>query len=311
MINYDGHKTRDLIGFANNPPRIGWPEDKRLAISLVVNYEEGSERSFAMGDLDQEPLTEWGAYPFPPGIRNFAMESMVEYGSRVGIWRLLDLFDEFKVKSTFFACAVAFEQNKHVARAFSDSGHDLCSHGWRWEEAFRLSRKEEAEHIRLAIKSFQNTCGQRPHGWYCRYGPSENTRELLLEEGNFLYDCDAYNDDSPFFVLVKDKNHLVIPYTPDVNDFSFWIAPGFVTSEDFFQYLKDTFDTLYREGDKATRLMSIGLHPRMIGRPGRISGLRRFLEYAQGFPDIWFARRSDIAAHWLSNRELLPKPRRE
>lgn len=306
MTKYDGHKKRDFIGFANKPPSIQWPENARIAISLVVNYEEGSEQSFALGDNDQELLTEWGAYPFPKNIRNLAMESMFEYGSRVGIWRLLELFDQFDIKSTFFACAQAFENNPRVAEAFSTSNHDLCSHGWRWEEVFRLSRDEEADHIQRAINSFNKTCGQRPSGWYCRYGPSINTRELLVEEGNFLYDCDSYNDDSPFFVDVLGKKHLVIPYTPDVNDFSFWIAPGFVTSDHFFHYLKDTFDTLYAEGQNSSRLMSIGLHPRMIGRPGRILGLRRFLEYATKFPDAWFATRKEIATHWHQNHKISP-----
>ena len=307
MNRKDGHKSRDFIGFGKSPPSIRWPHNARLAISLVVNYEEGSERSFAMGDTDQEPLTEWGSYPFPADKRNFAMESMFEYGSRVGIWRILDLFEELKVNSTFFSCAVAFEKNDEVARAFADSEHDLCSHGYRWEETFRLTREQESQNIQKAIASFNNTCGKRPEGWYCRYGPSENTRELIVNEGNFLYDCDAYNDDTPYFVQVLKKRHLVIPYTPDVNDFSFWIAPGFVTADDFFNYLKDTFDVLYAEGRNTPRLMSIGLHPRMIGRPGRIIGLRKFIEYAKGFQDVWFAKRSEIAKHWISNHKNLEK----
>lgn len=311
MAGFDGHKQRDVVGFGGKPPAIGWPGNARLAISLVVNYEEGSERGYSMGDPDQETATEWGSYPFPEGVRNLAMESMTEYGSRVGVWRLLELFDDMDVKSTFYACAVAFEQNPAVAKAFTDANHDLCSHGYRWEEVFRLTRKEEAEHIQLAIKSFENTCGQRPVGWYCRYGPSENTRELVVEEGGFKYDCDAYNDDTPFFVEVHGKPHLVVPYTPDINDFSFWLSPGFVTADDFFQYLRDSFDTLYAEGANTTRMMSIGLHPRMIGRPGRIGGLRKFIEYAKGFPDVWFAKRGDIADHWIANRDSVPGPRTE
>ena len=305
MTIYDGHINRDFIGFADTPPSLGWPKKSRIAISLVVNYEEGSEQSYSMGDNNQELLTEWGSYPFPEGTRNFAMESMFEYGSRVGIWRLFKLFNELNVKCTFFACAKAFEKNRPVAEAFANYSHDLCSHGWRWEEVFRLTREEEADHIQRAIELFKETCGERPSGWYCRYGPSKNTRELIVEEGNFLYDCDSYNDDTPFFVKVKGKSHLVLPYTPDVNDFSFWMAPGFVTSDHFFAYLKDTFDTLYEEGQNTTRLMSIGLHPRMIGRPGRIAGLRRFLEYAKGFSDVWFATRKEIAIHCINNKKML------
>src|SRR6266516_1112020 len=178
--------ARDLVGYGRNPPVVPWPNDARLAISLVVNYEDGSERSFAMGDPDQESLTEWGAYPFPPNIRNLAMESMYEYGSRVGVWRLLDIFARHSVPCTFFACAVAFEQAPDVARAAVEQGHEICSHGYRWEEVFRLNEDEEREHIRLAIESFERTTGKRPVGWYCRYGPSIHTRRLLVEEGGFV-----------------------------------------------------------------------------------------------------------------------------
>ena len=290
---------RDLVGYAGKPPTGRWPNGSRLAVSIVVNYEEGSERSHAMGDLDQETMTEWGNYAFPPHIRNLAMESMYEYGSRVGIWRLMDIFRSAGVKSTFYACAVAFEQNPAVARAAVAEGHEIMSHGYRWEEVFRLSEQEEREHIRLAVQSFERTCGRRPLGWYCRYGPSVNTRRLLVEEGGFLYDCDAYNDDSPYFVDVEGKRHLVLPYTPDVNDFRFWNSPGFVQAEDFDKYLRESFDTLYAEASSVARMMSIGLHPRIIGRPGRIQGLRRFIDYAKQRPDVWFATREEIARAWL------------
>jgi peptidoglycan/xylan/chitin deacetylase (PgdA/CDA1 family) len=166
-------------------------------VSLVVNYEEGSERSFAAGDDDQESMTEWGGYALPPTVRNLAMETMYEYGSRVGVWRVLKVLADANVKSTFFACAKAFEEAPEVVSAVVDAGHEVCSHGYRWEEVFRLSRDEERDHIRMAIESFERTTGKRPVGWYCRYGPSIHTRELLVEEGGFLYDSDAYNDDVP------------------------------------------------------------------------------------------------------------------
>jgi len=290
---------RDLVGYGKRPPGGPWPNGARLAVSIVVNYEEGSERSFAMGDPDQESLTEWGAYPFPPEIRNLAMESMTEYGSRVAIWRLLELFEATAVRTTFFACAVAFEQNPEVARAAVAAGHEICSHGYRWEEVFRLSEDEERDHIRRAVESFERTCGKRPVGWYCRYGPSVRTRKLVVEEGGFLYDSDAYNDDSPYFVAVAGKRHLVVPYTSDVNDIRFWLSPGFVTGDQFFAYLKESFDALYVEAGRYTRMMSIGLHPRIIGRPGRIRSLRRFIEYARQAPDVWFATREQIARAWL------------
>jgi peptidoglycan/xylan/chitin deacetylase (PgdA/CDA1 family) len=252
-----------------------------------------------MGDPDQEALTEWGAYPFPAEIRNLAQESMHEYGSRVGIWNVLDVLAATGVKSTFFACAVAFEQNRRVAKAAADSGHEICSHGWRWEEVFRLTEEEEREHIRRAVESFQKSTGNRPLGWYCRYGPSVRTRRLVVEEGGFLYDSDAYNDDVPYFVQVEGKRHLVVPYTPDVNDIRFWLPAGFATGDDFFTYLRDSFDFLYARAARGPRMMSIGLHPRIIGRPGRINSLRRFIEYAKQFPDAWFATREEIARAWL------------
>jgi len=290
---------RDLIGYARELPTGSWPGGARIAVSVVVNYEEGSERSHAMGDPDQESSTEWNSYVLPAGVRNLAMESMYEYGSRVGIWRIFDALDTFGVTATFFACAVALEQNPHVARAIVEGGHGVVSHGYRWEETFRLDRDEEREHIRMALASFEASLGYRPRGWYCRYGPSVHTRELVVEEG-LDYDCDAYNDDLPYFVEVSGTRHLVVPYTPDVNDFRFWQSPGLSTGGQFFEYLKDTFDVLYREGAQRPRMMSIGLHPRQIGRPGRIAGLERFLEYTQGFDDVVYLTRDQIADAWLA-----------
>jgi peptidoglycan/xylan/chitin deacetylase (PgdA/CDA1 family) len=294
---------RNLVGYANKPPNGRWPNGARLAVSIVVNYEEGSERSRAMGDPDQETMTEWGNYPMPPEIRNLAMESMYEYGARVGIWRLMDIFADTQVKPTFYACAVAFEHNPAVAKAAVSAGYEICSHGYRWEEVFRLTEEEEREHIRLAVESFQKTCGKRPIGWYCRYGPSVRTRRLVVEEGGFLYDCDAYNDDVPYFVEVSGKRHLVVPYTPDINDFCFWNSPGFVQADDFFRYLKESFEVLYAESARGLRMMSIGLHPRIIGRPGRVRGLRSFIDYAKQLPDVWFATREEIARAWLQRTQ--------
>lgn len=292
-------ENRDLVGYGRDIPPVAWPDNARIAISVVVNYEEGSERSFAMGDPDQETITEWGSYPLPAGVRNLAMESMYEYGSRVGIWRILQLLRNYEITSTFYACAVALEQAPDVAAAMVEDGHGLVSHGYRWEEAFRLSRDEEAERIGMAIESFERTVGRRPVGWYCRYGPSVNTRELLVAEGGFRYDCDAYNDDLPYFVSVSGKQHLVVPYSPDVNDFRFWQSPGMVTGDHFFTYLKDSFDVLYEEGAQDPKMMSIGLHPRIIGRPGRIGGLTKFFEYVRGFSDVVFLTRDEIADSWI------------
>jgi len=292
--------ARDLIGYQGKPAKGSWPDGVQLAISLVVNYEEGSERSLALGDPDQEQGSEWGSYPYPNGVRNLAVESMYEYGSRVGIWRLLDLFEQQGVRSTFFACALALEQNPAVAQTIVNQKHGVVSHGYRWEEHFRMSRQEEQERIELAMESFQRTLGYRPRGWYCRYGPSVNTRQLLVEHGGFDYDCDAYNDDQPYFVDVLDKKHLVVPYTPDVNDFRFWQSPGLSTADEFFEYLKDSFDTLYAESASAPKMLSIGLHPRIIGRPGRIAGLKRFLEYSKSLPNVGYLTRDEMADSWLA-----------
>jgi len=294
---------RDFVGYGDDRPKGTWPGGDRLAVSLVVNYEEGSERSFAMGDAEQESLTEWGAYPFPAGIRNLAMESMHEYGSRVGVWRVLDVLRRQEVKSTFFACAVAFEQAPNVAERAVGDGHEICSHGYRWEETFRLTEAEEREHIQLAIESFERTSGKRPVGWYCRYGPSINTRRLLVEEGGFLYDSDSYSDDVPYFADVQGVQHLVLPYAADTNDIQYWLSDPLTTSEQFYQYLRDSFDVLYAESDGHPRMMSVGLHCRIIGRPGRIGALERFIAYAKGHAGVWFATREEIARAWLDRSD--------
>ena len=291
---------RDLVGYGGKPPATPFSNGARLAVSIVVNYEEGSEYSHAMGDDRQDTLFDWGSYPTPPEIRNLAAESVAEYGARVGVWRVLDVMQAADVKSTFFACAVAFEHNPEVAKAAVAAGHEICSHGYRWEEVFTLSEDEEREHIRMAIESFEQTCGKRPVGWYCRYGPSVRTRRLVVEEGGFIYDSDAYNDDTPYFVDVDGTRHLVVPYATDANDFNFWLAPGFVTAGDFDTYLRDSFDTLYAEAANYPRMMSIGLHPRIIGRPGKIAGLSRFIDYAKKHDGVWFATREEIARDWLN-----------
>lgn len=271
-----------------------FPDSAHVAVNFVINYEEGSEYSHSCGDGENDSLTEV-QYPFPPDVRDLATESMYEYGSRVGIWRLLRLFEEFKVTGTMFACAEAFERNPDVASEAKRLGHDLVSHGYRWEEHWRLSREEEAERIRMAVASFEKTWGSRPTGWYCRYGPSVNTRELLVEEGGFLYDSDAYNDDLPYFVNVGEKRHLVVPYSLTYNDIQGTRTPG-----DFLDYLKRGLDELWIEGSRGRpKMMSIGLHPRLVGQAGRSNVLREFIEYAQNKGSVWFARRDDIAKNWM------------
>lgn len=292
---------RDLVGYGARIPKVTWPDNANIAVNIVVNYEEGSEYSYAAGDGENDVLGDSG-YRFPAGVRDLAQESMYEYGSRAGIWRLLRLFDELHVPVTFFGCAVAFEKNPDVAAYASQAGHDLVSHGWRWEEHWRLSRDEEREHIRLAVESFEKTWGSRPTGWYCRYGPSVNTRELVVEEGGFAFDCDAYNDDLPYFTTVSGKEHLVVPYSQTYND-----SQGSKNPSEFLDYIKRAFDELWLEGERGfPKMMSIGLHPRLVGQAARTSALREFISYAQQKGGVWFARRNDIANWWSAHHQDFP-----
>jgi len=284
---------RDFVGYGSRPPVFEWPGGNRLAISLVLNYEEGSEYALGDGGDRQESLGEWGVKVFPPGIRNLANESFFEYGSRVGIWRLLDLLERHEVAATVGACAVALERNPEAAAAIVSAGHEVTAHGYRWEEHFAMSRDAERERIALAVESIRSITGERPRGWYCRTSPSIHTRELLVEEGGFVYDSDAYNDDVPYFVDVAGKRHVVVPYTGDVNDSHTWASNGYET--DFVTYLMNSFDVLYEESRRWPRMMSVGLHLRMAGRPGRIKAVDEFIRYAKRREGVWFATRLDIA----------------
>ena len=268
-----------------------------MAVSLVINYEEGAEKTVADGDAGPERVGELS--PMHENIRDLAQESIFEYGSRVGLWRILHVLDKHQVNATFFACAQAMERNPIAAREITRRGHEICSHGYRWDEHYFMSKKAERNSIRKAVRSLEKTTGKRPVGWYCRRGPSIYTRDLLVDEG-FLYDSDAYNDDVPYLVKVKGKNHLVVPYTPDANDFQFWLN-RFATQGEFCQYLTDTFDVLYEESKSNPKMMSVGLHGRVVGRPGRIRALDSFIRYAEEHSGVWFARRVDIAHWWLKH----------
>jgi peptidoglycan/xylan/chitin deacetylase (PgdA/CDA1 family) len=288
---------RDYVGYGRNPPRVVWPDEARVAVNLIINYEEGSEIGMPADGKNEAALGEI-PYAMPSTHRDLAMESVYEYGSRAGIWRLQRLFEEKQIKVTLFAAAIALERNPDVGKWIQDAGHEPCSHGWRWEEMWHLSRDEEKAHMAAAIKSFEQTCGSRPLGWYCRYGPSVHTRELIVEEGGFSYDSDAYNDDLPYYVEVSGTRHLVVPYTFTYNDARFVMAPGYGSPGDFFELLRRGFDYLWDEGATHPRMMSIGVHPRIIGQAARASGLKEFIEYAQKKGGVWFARRIDIANWW-------------
>jgi len=295
---------RDLIGYGSNRPQAAWPGRARIAVNFVFNYEEGSEYSIPDGDPQSETgLLEGSSTAVPPGTRDLYAETLYEFGSRVGFWRLHRLFQEFGLPVTIFGCALALERNPQVAEAIAMAEYDICCHGWRWEKHWLLSEAEEREHIARAITSIERSTGQRPLGWYCRTGPSVNTRRLVIEHGGFLYDSDSYADELPYWTHDHGKPHLVVPYTMDVNDGKFANPAGYSQGEDFFQYLRDTFDCLYREGAETPGMMSVGLHMRLAGRPGRAEGLRRFLNYLTGFSDVWVCKRIDIARHWIAHHE--------
>lgn len=291
---------RDLIGYGRNPPNPDWPGGARLALNFVLNVEEGSEYSIGNGDgFSEATLTEIGESWVSRGERDLAAESMFEYGSRVGVWRVLRLFQERGLPLTVFGCAMAIEHNPALADAIRENGYDVCCHGWRWVEHFRLPEAEEREHIRRAVASLQQTVGERPLGWYCRYGPGVNTRRLLVEEGGFLYDSDSYNDELPFYLDVGGTTHLVVPYSLSNNDVKF-ARGGFATAADYAAFHTDAFDFLCAEGATAPKMMSVGLHARLIGHPARAAGLARFLDHVTGRSEAWVCRRIEIARHWLA-----------
>ena len=291
-------QPRNLIGYGANPPQADWPGEARLALQFVLNFEEGGENSLLNGDRESEAfLSEIiGAEPLE-GTRHISMESIYDYGSRVGVWRLLNLFDRKKIPLTIFAVARAAEQNPDVIKAMINSGHEIACHGYRWINYQFIDESLEREHIRKAVSILHEITGQKPVGWYTGR-TSPNTRRLVAEEGDFLYDADAYDDDLPYWQDVNGKPVLVVPYTLEANDMRFATLQGFNSGTQFFDYLKDTFDVLYAEGERTPRMMSVGLHCRLAGRPGRIAALTRFLDYTLSFDDVWVCRREDIARHW-------------
>jgi peptidoglycan/xylan/chitin deacetylase (PgdA/CDA1 family) len=290
---------RDLIGYGANPPDPKWPNGACLAVNFVMNYEEGSEPSVQDGEgFTELGLTEAHGLAQGGKGRDLAGESMFEYGSRVGFWRLMRLFQARKLPLTVFACALALERHKPAAEAIRASGFDVCSHGWRWIKHADLTEAEEHEHIRKAVASLEATVGERPLGWYCRYGPSVNTRRLVAEEGGFLYDSDYYGDELPFWKTVGGKGHLVVPYSLTNNDGKYAGWTG--TSEQWFSFVRDAFDMLYREGAQQPKMMSVGLHMRLIGHPARAVGLEHLLDYIMKHDGVWVTRRLDIARHWAA-----------
>lgn len=298
---------RDLVGYGNNPPQARWPGSARLAVQFVLNYEEGGENSVLHGDAASEAfLSEIiGAQPIV-GARHMSMESIYEYGSRVGVWRILDLFRRYEMPLTVFGIAMALERHPAVVDAFLKAAHEIASHGWRWIDYQNVPPSVESAHMQRAIEIHRRLTGERPLGWYTGR-TSPNTRRLVVENGGFIYDADDYNDDLPWYDMryVKyGKPQLVVPYTLDANDMRFATAQGFNSGDQFYTYLKDTFDTLYEEGVHTPRMMSVGLHCRLAGRPGRLAALAQFLDYVAHKPQVWCARRIDIARHWLKHHPV-------
>ena len=290
---------RDLAGYRGKPPNANWPGNARVAVQCVINFEEGGERCLLHGDDESESfLSEIvGAQPFA-NRRHINMESIYDYGARAGFWRLREMFVARGIPVTVFGVAMALQRCPDAVAAMQESKWEIASHGWRWLDYAFTPEAEERRHLQLAIKTHAQVTGEKPRGWYIgRCG--ENTRRLLLQEGEWLYDSDSYADDLPYWLRRADnKPHLIIPYTLDANDMRFATAQGFNCGEQFYQYLKDTFDVLYAEGEKTPKMMSIGLHCRLAGRPGRANAVARFLDYAASKEKTWFPRRADIAQHW-------------
>ena len=294
---------RNMTGYGEKSIHPNWPNKARVAVQFVLNYEEGGENSILHGDKASEAfLSEIvGAKPYE-GVRHMSMESIYEYGSRAGVWRILRLFKEFDVPITIFAVALAIARNRELADYLVDKNYDICAHGFRWIDYQYVDEKTEREHIKDCISVLTEYLGKRPVGWYTGRN-SPNTRRLVMEEGGFLYDSDTYDDDLPYWVneLESNNKHLIIPYTLDVNDMRFASPQGFNSGDQFFNYLKDSFDALYLEGKTHPKMMSVGMHARILGRPGRIMAMRKFLEYVKTFDDVWLCTRREIADHWYEN----------
>lgn len=303
-MNHDCY-PRDLTGYGRHPPHANWPGQAKIAVQFVLNYEEGGENSVLHGDPASEQfLSEIiGAQAYP--ARHMSMESMYEYGSRAGVWRILREFEERGLPLTVFAVGMALERHPELAHALVDLGHEIACHGYRWIHYQDVPEHIEREHCRRCIQIVSTLIGRHPDGWYTGRD-SPDTRRIIAEEGQFLYHSDYYGDDLPFWSQVgmsdgSTKPMLVVPYTLDTNDMRFATPQGFNTGEQFFSYLKDAFDVLYAEGDHCPKMLSVGLHCRLVGRPGRFASLQRFLDYIQSHEHVWVSRRADIARHWIKH----------
>ena len=291
---------RDMVGYGSTDIKVKWPNNSKIAVQFVLNYEEGAENCVLNGDKTSEVfLSEIIGAKEIKG-RHMNMESIYEYGSKRGFWRVHELFQEKKIPLTIFGVGMALEKNNEVCKAIKKANYEIASHGWRWIDYQNFSKAKEKEHMKMAINSIKKIFGERPLGWYTgRCSP--NTLDLVIDEGGFLYCSDSYSDDIPYWVRKGKKKQLIIPYTLDNNDMRFATNQGFNSGEQFYTYLKDSFDALYNEGKTSPKMMSIGLHCRLIGRPGRIQSLKKFLDYILKYDDIWLCKRIEIAKHWIKN----------
>ena len=296
---------RDLIGYGARPPHPQWPGDARLALHIVLNYEEGSENNVLHGDAGSETFLSdiIGAQSFP--ARHRSMESLFEYGSRAGVWRLLREFEQRRIPVTVFGVAMALERHPELTAAMVAGGHEIACHGWRWISYQEIDEATERADMQRAMAAIERLTGSRPLGWYTGRD-SPNTRRLVAEYGGFLYDADSYADDLPYWVEAAGRPHLVVPYTLEANDMRFSTVQGFNSGDQFYSYLRDTFDVLYAEGATAPKMMSVGLHCRIAGRPGRFAALQRFFDYVMKHERVWICRRVDIARHWHQHHP--PRP---
>lgn len=303
IYSFTENYPRDMKGYAGKPPHAQWPNNARIAVQFVLNFEEGGENHVLHGDAGSEQFLSdiIGAASFPD--RHMSMDSLYEYGSRAGFWRIHNEFQKRGLTMSIFGVAMALARNPEIVAAIKAADYDVVSHGWRWIHYQNLDEATERQHMHQAIEILEDLFGSKPLGWYTGRD-SPNTRRLVAEKGNFLYDSDYYGDDLPFWneVTCSDgsvKPHLIVPYTLDTNDMRFATAQGFNTAEQFYTYLKDSFDVLYEEGETSPKMMSIGMHCRLLGRPGRFRALQRFLDYVQQYDDVWICRRQDIAEHWV------------
>ena len=294
------NKSRNLVGYGQKDFKIEWPNKAKIAVQFVLNYEEGGENCVLNGDKYSETFLSEIIGAKPIEGRHMNMESIYEYGSRRGFWRIYKNFNDRKLPLTIFGVGLALEKNKEICLAIKESNFEIVSHGYKWIDYQFINEDIEKEHIIKSYEIIKSIFGEYPLGWYTGR-TSPNTRRLVVENTNVIYDSDSYSDDLPYWEKINDKQHLIIPYTLDNNDMRFATNQGFNSGEQFFQYLKDSFDCLYKEGETNPKMMSIGLHCRLIGRPGRIQSLLKFLDYIQQFKDVWICKRNEIAEHWYQN----------